>query len=94
MYHHLFALNDCLLVDIAHDSLIVEVVSNGSEGTSNHSISVFSLRSAILNLVFYGLDDLVLQRSLVMLIRTLKVLIVVGGWVLCQLFSIVGVYLP
>lgn len=72
MYHHLLALHDCLLVNVVHDPLIIEVVSNSSEGASGHPISVLSRRLAVLDLLFYGLDDLVLQRSFVILIRALK----------------------
>lgn len=75
MDHHLFALHDCLLVDMAQDALVVEVVGYRSEGAPHHSVRVFRRHLAVLDLVFYGLDDLVLQRSLVVLVWALKVMV-------------------
>ena len=72
--HHLFALHDCLLVDMAQDALVVEVVGDRSEGAPHHSVRVFRRHLAVLDLVLYGLDDLILQGPLVVLVGALKVL--------------------
>ena len=72
MNHHLLALHNSLLVYIAQDALIVEVVGNRSESTPYDSTAVFCGHSAVLELVFDGLDDLILQRSLVVLVGALE----------------------
>lgn len=75
VYHHLLAHHHGLLVYIAEDALIVEVVGNRSEGTPHHSAAVLGRRLAVLELVLDGLYDLVLQGSFVVLVRALERLV-------------------
>lgn len=70
--HHFLALHNCLLVYIAQDALVVEVVGYRSEGTPDDSVAVLCWYFAVLELVFDGLDDLVLQGSLVVLVGALQ----------------------
>ena len=82
MNHHLLAHHNSLLVYIAEDALVVEVVGNRSEGTPHPSAAVLRRRLAVLELVLDGLYDLVLQGALVVLAWTLQRVVRRGG-VLC-----------
>lgn len=72
MNHHLLALHNSLLVYIAQDAFIVEVVGNRSESTPYDSTAVLCWHFAVLELVLDGLDDLVFQGSLVVLVGALE----------------------